>query len=204
MSRERSRYGLLASALGAIVLAISVFLPWYGVSLTPGGIALVQQVGDHLAAEYGNATLQAEVGGLHGEMAGFAGQQVVALSAHQALKYMNIVLLVLAGLALLDALVPLARSDSSLPDGAGASVVLVGSVASVCVIFRMIVPPTPPGGVLALSLREGAWLALLGSLTMVLAGLWPLVARGGGAARPDADSSAQGIWTNLSGWTPEG
>ncbi len=204
MPGERSRYGLLASALGAIVLAISVFLPWYGVSLTPGGIALVQQVGDHLAAQYGNATLQADVGGLHSEVAGLAGQQVVALSAHQALKDMNILLLVLAGLALLDALVPLARSDASLPDGAGASVVLLGSVATICVLYRMIVPPTPPGGVLALSLREGAWLALLGSLTMVLAGLWPRMARGGGAPRVGADAPPQGIWTNLSGWTPEG
>ncbi len=203
MAGERSRYGLLASALGAIALAISVFLPWYGVSLTPGGIALVQQVGANLAAQYGNAALQADVGGLHADLAGLAGQQVVALSAHQALKNINILLLVLAGLALLDALVPLARSDARLPDGAGASVVLLGGVAAVCVVFRMVVPPTPPGGVIALSLREGAWLALLGSLTMIVAGLWPLLARGG-ASRPDPESSPQGVWTNLSGWTPEG
>ncbi len=203
MHRERSRYGLLASALGAIVLAISVFLPWYGVSLTPAGIALVQQVGDNLAAQFGNATLQADIGGLHAGLAGLAGQQVVALSAHQALKDMNVVLLVLAGLALLDALIPLARSASPLPDGAGASLVLLGSVATLCVRSRMIVPPMPPGGVIALSLREGAWLALLGSVTMLVAGLWPLLAPRGAARSGDLEASTQGVWTNLSGWTPE-
>ena len=39
---------------------------------------------------------------------------------------MSIVLLVLAGLALLDALLPLVRAGS-VPDGAGASLVLLGA-----------------------------------------------------------------------------
>ena len=45
MVGERSRYGLLVSALGAVLLAVSVFLPWYGVSFTANGIALAQQGG---------------------------------------------------------------------------------------------------------------------------------------------------------------
>jgi hypothetical protein len=198
MAADRSRYGLVVSALGAIVLAVSVFLPWYGVSFTASGIALVQQFGDQVASQFGNATLQSDVSGLHAHLGGLAGQQLTAVSAHQALKDLNIVLLVLAGLALLDALVPLARSDSSLPVGAGASVVLVGSVATACVLYRMLVPPTPPGNIVSLSLREGAWLALLGSLTMVAAGLWPRF-----ASSPSlTDSRIESTWSGLSGWTP--
>jgi hypothetical protein len=199
MAADRSRYGLVFSALGAIVLAVSVFLPWYGVSFTANGIALVQQVGDQVAAQFGNAALQSHITGLHANLGGLAGQQLTAVSAHQALKDLNVVLLVLAGLALLDALVPLARSASPLPVGAGASVVLLGSVATTCVLYRMAVPPTPPGELVALSLREGAWLALLGSLTMVAAGLWPAFA----APPAVTDSRVESAWSGLSGWTPE-
>jgi hypothetical protein len=39
MAGDRPRYGSLVSALGAILLAVSVFLPWYGVSFTAHGIA---------------------------------------------------------------------------------------------------------------------------------------------------------------------
>jgi hypothetical protein len=200
MAGERSRYGLMFSALGAIVLAVSVFLPWYGLSFTANGIAVVQQVGDQVASQFGNATLQSYTSGLHANLGGLAGQEFTALSAHQVLKDLNVILLVLAGLALLDALVPLARPEARLPEGAGASVVLVGSVATVCVLYRILVPPTPAGDLVALSVREGAWLALVGSLTMVLAGLWPLFFRtraGGGEARVTS------AWSGLSGWTPE-
>ena len=201
MSGDRSRYALLASALGAIVLAVAVFLPWYGLSLTPNGVAVFQQVGKQVAAQLGNASLQADVSGLHANLRGLAGQQFGAVSAHQVLTDMNVVLLLLAGLALLDALVPLARSASPLPDGAGASVVLVGSVATLCVVYRMLVPPTPAGGIIALSLREGAWLALLGSLTMVVAGMWPRFA---GGRAPAPQEPGQSVWSGLTSWTPEG
>jgi hypothetical protein len=182
MPGERSRYGLMLSALGAIVLAVSVFLPWYGVSFTANGVLVVQNVGDQVATQFG-----------------LAGQEFTAVSAHQVLKDLNVILLVLAGLALLDALVPLARPDARVPEGAGASVVLVGSVASVCVLYRMVVPPTPAGGLVALSLREGAWLAMLGSLLMVGASLWPRFFR----ARSGGEARVKSTWSGLSGWTPE-
>jgi hypothetical protein len=198
MPGERSRYGLLVSALGAIVLAVSVFLPWYGVSFTAAGIAGVEQVGDHLVAEYGNANLQGDLSAFHGSLAGLAGQQVTALSAHQVLRDMNVILLVLAGLALLDALFPLARAASAVPNGAGGSVVLLGGIAAICVIARIVDPPTPAGGGISLSIREGAWLALLGALTMVIGGLWPRAA----AAGERSEDHIRGAWRGLSGWTP--
>ena len=198
MAAQRSRYGLLVSALGAIVLAVSVFLPWYGVSFTATGLALVQQLGDHFAAQYGNATLQGDLAAWHGSLAGLAGQQITALSAHQVLRDMNVVLLVIAGLALLDALFPLARAASAVPNGAGGSVVLLGAIAAICVIFRMVDPPTPAGGLISLSMREGAWLALLGALTMVIGGLWPRDA----PASEQSEAHLRGAWGGLSGWTP--
>jgi hypothetical protein len=197
MAGDRSRYGLAVSALGAIVLAVSVFLPWYGVSFTSTGIAFVAQIGDQVASQYGNATLQSYMNGLHPDLATLAGQQFTALSAHQALRELNIVLLVLAGLALLDALLPLARSDAAMPAGAGGSVVVLGTIATACVLYRMVDPPIPAGGLLSLSLREGAWLALLGSLTMVLGGLWPRA-----VFSPMVSDAHVRAWSGLSGWTP--
>jgi hypothetical protein len=199
MAGDRSRYGLLVAALGAVLLAVSVFLPWYGVSFTASGIAFAQQIGDQVVNHFGNASLQQYLSPLHAGLSSLVGQQFAAVSADQVFKYMNIVLLVLAGLALLDALLPLARAGS-VPDGAGASLVLLGGVASVCVAFRMIVPPVPDGGLIALSLREGSWLALLGSLSVLVGGLWPRVPRAVAAS----ESRVEGAWSGLSGWTPEG
>ena len=62
MAGDRPRYGLLISALGAILLAVSVFLPWYGVSFTATGLAYAQQIGDQAAAQFGNAVRTAAAG----------------------------------------------------------------------------------------------------------------------------------------------
>lgn len=180
------------------MLAVSVFLPWYGLSFTSAGVAFAQQVGDQVAAQYGNATLQSLVSSAHPALAGLAGRQFAALSAHQALHDLNILLLVLAGLAMLDAILPLARAEVSLPAGAGGSVVVLGSLAAVCVLYRMVDPPAPAGNLISLSLREGSWLALLGSLAMILGGLWPRAV----SAPKVLDAQVQGAWSGLSGWTP--
>jgi hypothetical protein len=198
MATDHSRYGLLVSALGAALLAVAVFLPWYGLSFTTTGIAFVQHAGSEFASQYGNAQMQEAAAGLHTNLSSLAGQQFAAVSAHQVLKDISILLLLLAGLALLDALVPLVRTPA-VPDGAGGSLGLLGAVAAVCVLYRMLAPPSPDGGLVALSLREGAWLALLGSLMMFAGGLWPRAAAVAGAREPHVES-----WSRLSGWTPEG
>lgn len=156
MVGDRSRYGLLVSAVGAIVLAASVFLPWYAVGLAA-----------------------------HAGLGAASHHQPDAVSGQHALHDLSVVLLALAGLAILDALVPLARAGASVPGGAGGSVVLLGVLASACVLYRMIDPPAPAGELLSMSLREGAWLALLGSLTMALGGMWPRYRDLRGAAEPD-------------------
>jgi hypothetical protein len=196
-SGERSRYGLVVSALGAVVLAVSVFLPWYGVGFTASGAAYFEQVGRQLVSEFGNAALQARVSGLHGILSGAVGQPLVSLSAHQTLHVLGVLLPVLAGLALLDTMLALAR-PSSASTGAGAAVVVLGGLATVLVAYRMLVPPTPAGGLLSLSLREGAWFALLGSLMIALGALWPRVTIAAG----DPQAQMRGAFSGLSGWTP--
>lgn len=166
---ERSRYGLLVSALGAAMLVVSVFLPWYGVSLTSAGAALAQQTGGHVATQLGGAALQAQLPSVHGAAQALTGVQLGTVSGEDAVKGITVALLVLAGLGMLDAMLPLARSVGQ---GAGGAVVLLGIVASALVVFRMVSPP-PAGEAFALSLREGAWLSLLGALMMMLGGMWP-------------------------------
>jgi len=203
MTGDCPRYGLLVSAFGAIVLAVAVFLPWYGVSFTAAGIAFAQQAGDQAAAQFGNATLQSYMGEYHATLSTLAGHQFTALSAHQALKDLNVVLLLLAGVAIVIALLALAGagfSSASSPDGHRGPLALLGLVAAACVLFRIVDPPTPDGGVLALSLREGAWLALVGSLAMVAGSLWPRHLR----APQASEVKVEGVWSGLSGWTPEG
>jgi len=197
MVGDRSRYGLLVSALGAVMLIVAVFLPWYEVSFTANGLAFISQLGDQFVAQFGNAQLHSYLGSFHGSLAALSGQGVGAVSAHQVLHDMNIVLIVLGGLALADALFPLARGGGAGPDGAGGAAVLLGAIAVLCVVFRMISPPSPAGNIVSLSLREGAWLALLGSMMMVLGGLWPRA-----LAAPSIERSTPDIWSGLSGWTP--
>ena len=203
MTGERSRYGLFVSALGAVLLSISVFLPWYGVSLTSSGVALVQQTGDRVAAQFGNAALQSQLPSFHGAVASLAGAQIGSLTGHDAIKGIAIVLLVLAGLGMLDAMLPLVRAvpqrgaqAGSVPQGAGGAVVLLGLVAAAFVAFKMVMPPSPAGEALALSLREGAWLALLGALMMALGGLWPRTIPAIGLGE------GGDVFASLSGWTP--
>jgi hypothetical protein len=153
------------SALGAIVLIVSVFLPWYEVTVTL------------------HSTVTAGVD---------AGHRLATITAFRALRGVDVVLLVLAALAILDALAPLAPTGRPLPGGAGGSVVLLGAVAAAFVLFRMLAPPSALG-VAELSLREGAWLALLGSLAIALGGMWP---RSIGFLAPSAGRSP-GAWSGL-------
>ncbi|HST55484.1 MAG TPA: hypothetical protein VLJ42_06270 [Solirubrobacteraceae bacterium] len=199
MDAKRSQYGLLVSALGAITLAVSVFLPWYALSFTATGIAYFQQLSSQLVSRLGSTALTGYFSQLQGKLNGLAGHHVAALSAHQVLKHVNVLLLIVAGVAILITLIPLARPDTFLTEGNGGLIALLGAVATACVVYRMVSPPNPAANFISLSLREGAWLALLGSLAMVVGGLWPRDlglsmtprVRGGDA------------WSELSGWTPE-
>jgi hypothetical protein len=151
MAGERPRYGLLVSALGAVVLAISVFLPWYGVSFTPHGIAFAQQLGKQVASQLGNATLQSYMASLHANLSGLAGHEFLSLSAHQALRTLNVVLLIAGGLGCVIALFALAGSTSG--EANRGSLALLGALAAACVLYRMVQPPSGRRHALAVAAR---------------------------------------------------
>ena len=76
---------------------------------------------------------------------------------------------------------------------------MFGLIAAICVLYRMVARPLGEGELFALSLREGAWLALLGSLAMIAGGLWPRRLRERGLSGVEIED----VWSGLSGWTPE-
>ena len=132
-------------------------------------------------------------------MQALAGKQLVSITAHQAFSTISVVLLICGGLGVLIALVPLAREMSSDFDGTAPWLALLGVIAAACVLYRMAVRPSE-NALLTLSLREGSWLALLGSLGLVLGGLWPRRLRSTRAS----ESALDDAWSGLSGWTPQG
>jgi hypothetical protein len=155
------------SALGAVVLAAAALLPWYRVS------SAIHAGGAQSAAT----------------------RTLTAVSSHQSLPDMRIFLLILAGLAVLDTLLPLVRTSDPVPGGAGGSVALLGTIAALCALYRIVDPPGLSGDDLALTLLAGPWLALLGSLAMLLGGVWPC--RVGSGTRSEA--SMRGIWPGVQG-----
>lgn len=165
MVGSRSRYGLLVSAVGALALGASLLVPWYRVALASA----------HVTAAGGSP----------------ASRAAVAIDAFHALPAMSVILLVLCGLALVDVTAPVVRTRGPLPGGAGGSVVLLGLIAAGWTLYRMLALPTLGGGAEAVSLQDGAWLALAGSLAMVVGGMWPRYLPAG-ASIFDDDASPEG------------
>jgi hypothetical protein len=195
MVDDHIRSGSLITALGAALLGLSVFLPWYAVSLTASGAASAQQALNGVAQQYGNATLQAQAKTVSAGFGAFAGHQLTTLSAHQVLKYLNVILLLLAAIALVAALLRLA----GVSELGGRQLALVGVTATLCVLFRMVERPAPQEGALSLSLSWGIWLALASSVAIVIGALWPIRA----GATTSSPGTAAETWDQLSGWTPE-
>jgi hypothetical protein len=137
-------------------------------------------------------------GAVHVSGAARAGAQPALLSAFDVVGGLSVALLVLAFLALTDALLPLVR-HAGVPAGAGASLALLGGIAAACVAYRMFDLPAPAGAV-AVSLRAGAWLALAGAVMIATGGFWPRVAMPPALV---AQSRVESGWSGLSGWTPQ-
>jgi hypothetical protein len=201
MPDDRPGYGPLIATASAAMLAVSVFLPWYGVSLTASGTAYFQQVTDKLVTQWGNAALQNQLGAANARVSGLAGRQLATLTGHQALKYTSILLLLLGGVAFLLALLRLMDSPKLL-SAKGTSIAGLGVLATIVVLFRMGEPPSAPGQFaeyFSLSLHYGAWLALVSSLGIVLGSVGPSMV----SPREAPERDGQSLWAELSGWTPD-
>jgi hypothetical protein len=172
MVEVQPRVGPVISAVGAALLAVSVFLPWYTVSITVSGAASAQLALNGIAQQYGNALLQQEASSIGAGFSALAGHSLGTLSAHQALKTISVVLLLLAALALLAALLQLAGISGPIETD-GRQVAVVGILAVLLVLYRMVDHPASASGALSLSLTWGSWLALLSSVAIIVGGLWP-------------------------------
>jgi hypothetical protein len=171
MVEDGAPLGLLIAALGAAVLAVSVFLPWYGVSITASGAASAQQELASVARQHGNTTFQMEASQVGAGFSSLAGRQFATVSAHEILKDIGPMLLVLAGVSLLAALLRLAGVTGLLEAGGG-QIALAGSAAALCVLFRMLARPGGQTNFVSLSLSWGIWLALLGAAAIVAGGIF--------------------------------
>jgi hypothetical protein len=170
MTEQRSGVGPIVAVTAAALLALSIFFPWYSVRITASGAAYAQQALKIAAAQYGNATLQNEANTIGSSFSNVAGRQVATLSAHQLLKNISLILLLLAGLSFLGALIWLTDGSGTL-EVSGGQVAAVGTVATLLVLYRMVDPPGTRLGAYSLSLGWGAWLALISSAAVVVGGL---------------------------------
>ncbi len=180
-----TRLGRAVAVAGAALLAVAVFLPWYSVSITADGAAYARQALDQVAAQYGNAVLQAEANAVGASFSLAAGHQVATLSAHQSLKAISVILLICAALAFLGALLWLAEIDAPIAVD-GAQIAAVGVLALLFVLYRMVDRPDAAARYFSLYLSWGVWLALLGGLAIVAGGLL------GRAGRPPTRVAAVG------------
>jgi len=171
MTEDRLNAGPVLVAAGSALLAVSVFLPWFGFTLTASGASAAQQGLNNAAQEFGNSTFQSAARNIGNSFDTIVGRQVATLSAHQALKVINLVLLAVAAIAFVAALLRLAAPSTSAP--ARGLVALVGAMAALCILYRMASPPTPEDAVLSVSLSWGIWVALGSSLAIVVGDLWP-------------------------------
>jgi hypothetical protein len=195
MAEDRPRTGALIAAVGAALLAVSVFQPWYALTLTASGAASAQQALNNVALQFGNAAFQSQAKGLGSGFNAFAGHQLATLSAHQALKYLYVVLLILAAVAFVSALSRLAGASQA----SGGQIALVGLMATLCVLFRMVAKPVAEEEVFSLSLSWGIWLALGSCFAIIIGGAWP---RHAGSTKASAATRDKALEA-LSGWTPE-
>lgn len=168
MRANRPPQGLLLSALGAAVLAVSMFLPWYSVSITASGAAAAQQQFTTVAQQFGNSSAQAMADQIGAGFSSVAGRPLATVTAHEALKDISVVVLLLAALALLASLLRLA----DVVEVGGDQIALVGFVAILCILYRMLSPPGTDTGLISMSLSWGSWLALVAAIAIVGGALW--------------------------------
>ena len=167
MRDDSSRLGSVVAVTGAATLALSVFLPWYSVGITAGGAAYAQQQMNAVAQQFGNSTLQAAATKIGAQFPTLAGHQLGTVNAHQIVKTISALLLILAAVGFLGGLHRLLEADAPIEVSRG-NLATVGLLAAALVLFRMFDHPGPSAAYVSLSLSWGIWLALLSSLAIAV------------------------------------
>lgn len=162
----RAPRGLLLSAIGAAVIIAATFQPWYAVGITPAGVFAAQQE-LNAVTQHGSPALRELANEIGLRFSASPAHRVATVSAHDSMKYVSALLLVLAGAALLVAL----WRVSGMTEGGGGLIAALGVVAIVSVLYRMVDPPNPAVGDLTMSLSWGSWLALAGAAAIAGGGM---------------------------------
>jgi hypothetical protein len=139
-------------------------------AFTAAGVAAAQQGVDQAVQELNAPSLNGFADTLKAGFSNLAGHTVGTVSAHEALKVISVILLILAAIGLVAALLRLADAAQSI---AGSHIASVGVTAAVFVVYRMVVRPQA-GGYFSVSLDWGAWLALASCVAIVAGALWPV------------------------------
>lgn len=170
MATDRKGLPSVLTLGGGVVLAIAVFLPFYAVTFTASGVAAAQQNLNSVAQQFGNSAFQSTANSVGNQFGSLVGKQLGTVSSHQVMKYISVVLLILAGIVLLVTIVRLSGTTTrSAPRG---TLALIGFAAAVCIVFRMLARPDADGE-LAITLSWGAWLALASSIAIIVGDLLP-------------------------------
>jgi hypothetical protein len=183
----------MISALGGMLTVISVYLPWYGVSVTPAAINALQGTLSQIVPGWASSPY---VSRFHDAAQGLAGRQIASVGLHQVFSHSGTLLAIAGGAATLLAMVSLGYQLSG-PAQVGA-LRLIGLAATLVVGWRMFAHlPHVSDAFIQVSLQHGAYLGLLGSLAIVAGTVLPRSLGAPAGAEDGAD-----VWTQLSGWTP--
>ena len=159
---------MTVAVLDSVALGVSVFLPWYHLTLTDSGVAAAQQGLDQAFQQLNDPHLQGLATNLKDSFSGLAGHSMGNVSAHQSLKVISVVLLVLAAISFVAALLRLADGA---PNLGGGQIAAVAATAAIFVIYRMAVVPQAQGGYVSVSVTWGAWVALASCAAIILGAL---------------------------------
>ena len=201
MTDDQSRLGSLIATVGAVVLGVSVFLPWYALSWTADGASFAAQQLNGAAQQYGNSAFQGIVGGLAAHVQALAGHRIGSVSAHDALKTIGWLLLILAAITFVLSLARVAGTAGAAESGRGITA-LAGLAAIALVLFRIADRPGGGQDLISVSLGAGAWLALLSAGAVLLGSLWPDGEREEAPAPAAPVAVPASAWDEMAGWTP--
>jgi hypothetical protein len=154
------RPGHLLSALGAVLAAGSLWLPWYGLDL--GGAvddAVARQTPDGPGGEIAAQLVR-----------GFASAlaSLVQLTGWRAFSTTDVVL-ALGAVAVVGAVGALAAGESVGPSAVTRLCGALGVAGALLVTARIISPPGPDG---MLGPRHGAWIGLAGTVLVAVGAWW--------------------------------
>ncbi|MDX6480529.1 MAG: hypothetical protein QOG85_1039 [Gaiellaceae bacterium] len=168
MEDDHAPVGLLIAAIGAVMLALSVFAPWYRVTITAQGAAAPRTELAVATRPYASSAFQARLNAMGPRLNALAGRQIATESPKGTLKRDTLILLGIAAVAFLASLLRLANTRGLL-FATGNQIALMGGAAFLLGFFRTLWRPGAAVNqpLVMHSLGWGIWLALVSAAAIV-------------------------------------